>query len=114
MSNKSNEQVFQYDIISQMMANGWQLGTPAGYNRESALYEEDVLGFVPETQDERWQKYCKPYPLNPEKHLLGKVVNQFNKAPKRRTALISAAVTGKIDVRNWQPAQSETPMEASA
>lgn len=33
---------------------------------------------------------------------------------ERRTALISAAVTGKIDVRNWQPAQSKIPMEASA
>lgn len=29
-------------------------------------------------------------------------------------ALISAAVTGKIDVRNWQPAQAENPREASA
>lgn len=33
---------------------------------------------------------------------------------ERRTALISAAVTGKIDVRNWQPVQAEIPMEASA
>jgi type I restriction enzyme S subunit len=33
---------------------------------------------------------------------------------ERRTALISAAVTGKIDVRNWQPTQTEIPMEASA
>jgi type I restriction enzyme S subunit len=33
---------------------------------------------------------------------------------ERRTALISAAVTGKIDVRNWQPAQPKIPMEASA
>ena len=33
---------------------------------------------------------------------------------ERRTALISAAVTGKIDVRNWQPAQNDIPMEASA
>jgi type I restriction enzyme S subunit len=33
---------------------------------------------------------------------------------ERRTALISAAVTGKIDVRNWQPAQAEIPKEASA
>ena len=33
---------------------------------------------------------------------------------ERRTTLISAAVTGKIDVRNWQPAQSENPKEASA
>jgi type I restriction enzyme S subunit len=33
---------------------------------------------------------------------------------ERRTALISAAVTGKIDVRNWQPSQAEILMEASA
>lgn len=29
-------------------------------------------------------------------------------------APISAAVTGKIAVRNWQPAQAEPPREASA
>ncbi|MBI5655432.1 MAG: restriction endonuclease subunit S [Geobacter sp.] len=33
---------------------------------------------------------------------------------ERRTALISAAVTGKIDVRNWQPAQNDIPVEVSA
>lgn len=33
---------------------------------------------------------------------------------ERRSALISAAVTGKIDVRNWQSAQTKIPMEASA
>jgi type I restriction enzyme S subunit len=37
---------------------------------------------------------------------------------ERRTALISAAVTGKIDVRNWKPntstqvAESDLPMAA--
>ncbi|MDA3834475.1 MAG: hypothetical protein PF495_13905, partial [Spirochaetales bacterium] len=79
MKNKSNEQVFQNDIINQMIANGWQLGTPDGYNRELALYEEDVLGFVKETQDEQWQKYCKLYPQNPEKHFLERVATQLNK-----------------------------------
>ena len=32
---------------------------------------------------------------------------------KRRTALISAAVTGKIDVRGWQPPQSTSAAEAT-
>ena len=80
MSNKSNEQVFQNDIINQMMANGWLIGTPDGYNRKLALYEEDMLGFVQDTQDEQWQKYCKLYPQNPEKHLLEKVASQLGKA----------------------------------
>lgn len=48
----------------------------------------------------------------------GILEGQADKAIKllqeRRTALISAAVTGKIDVRNWQPTQAENPREASA
>ncbi len=32
---------------------------------------------------------------------------------ERRTALISAAVTGKIDVRNWKPEQYQPSMEAT-
>ncbi|MFT6914584.1 MAG: type I restriction enzyme S subunit [Motiliproteus sp.] len=36
-----------------------------------------------------------------------KAVNVIALLKERRTALISAAVTGKIDVRNWQPADSQ-------
>jgi type I restriction enzyme S subunit len=46
--------------------------------------------------------------------LQGLATKQIDFLQERRTALISAAVTGKIDVRNWQPAQSKPPMEASA
>ena len=59
---KANELTFQNDmaapghpctcgicasmhIIRQLVANGWLLGKPESYNRELALYEEDVLGF---------------------------------------------------------------------
>jgi type I restriction enzyme S subunit len=42
-----------------------------------------------------------------------KAVKAIELMQERRTALISAAVTGKIDVRNWQPAQTKIPMEAS-
>jgi len=34
-----------------LLANAWLLGKPENYNRELALYEEDLLGFVKETQD---------------------------------------------------------------
>jgi type I restriction enzyme S subunit len=43
-----------------------------------------------------------------------RATKQIELLNERRTALISAAVTGKIDVRNWQPAQPKIPMEASA
>lgn len=77
---KASELTFQNDMIRQMLANGWQLGTPAGYNRELALYEEDVLGFIKDTQDEQWQKFCKLYPNNPEAKFLERVAAQLNKA----------------------------------
>ena len=42
-------------------------------------------------------------------------VSVIERLQERRTALISAAVTGKIDVRGWKPpssaAKSETEME---
>ncbi len=40
--------------------------------------------------------------------------DQIDLLQERRTALISAAVTGKIDVRDWKPEQSETRMETTA
>jgi len=46
--------------------------------------------------------------------LSGKAVDGIVLLQERRTALISAAVTGKIDVRNWQPEHSEPRMDATA
>ncbi|WP_428034118.1 type I restriction endonuclease subunit R [Amphritea sp.] len=78
--NKSQECVFQNDIIQQLLVNGWLLGTASDYNRKLALYEADLLGFVQETQPLQWQKYCKLYPQNPEQHFLERVASQLSKA----------------------------------
>ncbi len=80
MAGKAQETVFQNDIIRQMVANGWLLGSPSGYNRELALYAEDLLGFVQDSQPSEWQKYCKLYPQGPEQALLKRVASQLNKA----------------------------------
>ncbi|QAU34909.1 DEAD/DEAH box helicase family protein [Janthinobacterium sp. 17J80-10] len=77
---KANELVFQNDIIRQLVANGWLLGTADKYNRALALYEEDVLGFVKESQDEQWQKFCALYPNDPEQKFIERVAAQLNKA----------------------------------
>ena len=77
---KANEHTFQHDMIQQLLANGWLLGKPDGYNRELALYEEDVLGFVQDTQDSQWQKFASLNPGNAEPKLLELVAKQLNKA----------------------------------
>jgi len=78
--DKTTEYTFQNDMIQQMLGNGWKLGNPNKYNRELALYPEDVLGFIKDTQDEQWQKYCGLYPNNPEQKFLERVASQLNKA----------------------------------
>lgn len=80
MDNKANESAFQNDMIKQLVANGWLLGKPENYNRKLALYEEDVLAFVKDTQDAQWQKFCALYPNNPEQKFLERVATQLNKA----------------------------------
>ncbi|OQK17960.1 restriction endonuclease subunit R [Methyloprofundus sedimenti] len=80
MDNKSKESAFQNDMINQLVANGWLIGKPENYNRKLALYEEDVLGFVKDTQDAQWQKFCALYPNNPEQKFLERVATQLNKA----------------------------------
>ncbi|GAA4808765.1 type I restriction-modification system, restriction (R) subunit [Marinicella pacifica] len=80
MMTKANELPFQNDIINQLVCNGWQVGHPDNYNRELALYSEDLLGFIKDTQDKQWQKFCRLYPNNPEQKLLERVAAQLNKA----------------------------------
>jgi len=84
--SKASELTFQNDMIRQLVANGWLLGKAENYNRELALYPEDVLGFVKDTQDSQWQKYCTLYPPQennknyPEQKFLERVASQLNKA----------------------------------
>ena len=73
MKGKANELPFQNDMIKHLVANGWLLGKPENYNRELALYPEDLLGFVQETQDAQWQKFCALYPNNPENNKAMKI-----------------------------------------
>ena len=70
---KANEITFQNDMLRHLIASGWLLGKAENYNRELALYPEDLLGFVKETQDEQWQKFCALYPANPEQKFLERV-----------------------------------------
>ena len=76
----ASEFAFQNEMIQQLVANGWLLGKPENYNRELALYPEDLLGFVQDTQDEQWQKFCVLYPNDPEAKFLERVASQLNKA----------------------------------
>ena len=99
LNYKANELPFQNDMIAHLLANGWLLGKPENYNRELALYPEDLLGFVQETQDAQWQKFCALYPNNSEEKflertkktadavLMANAENSFKECKKEKDAL---------------------------
>lgn len=76
----ASEFAFQQEMVQQLVANGWLLGNPKGYDRELALYPEDLLGFVKDSQDAQWQQFCRVYPNDPEAKFLERVVSQLKKA----------------------------------
>ena len=57
----TRELQFQTDILNQMQAHGWRLGESKKYNRELALYPDDLLAFVQATQPEQWDKLTGLY-----------------------------------------------------
>ncbi|WLI74502.1 type I restriction endonuclease subunit R [Halomonas alkalicola] len=76
----SREARFQQDIIDAMVAGGWKAGTASDYDRTSALYTDDLLGYVREAWPERWEKFCKANSKAPETVLVQKVVRELERA----------------------------------
>jgi len=78
--SKANERTFQDEMIESMLTNGWLLGEANKYNRTTALYEEDLLGFVQESQPKEWAKYERLYPEDAEQRLINAVVKRLDKS----------------------------------
>lgn len=85
MTDTTYESVFQADIVSQMQVQGWHFGSPSGYQAETALYEQDVLDFVQITQPQEWEKFCRTFPIDSERHFITALVKQLNKADEHST-----------------------------
>src|SRR3546814_10965360 len=73
----SNEAQLQQDSISDMVAEGWLTGPASGYDRRTALYTEDFLGYFKDAWPERWDKVAKANPNNTEIVLVQKLVREL-------------------------------------
>ena len=76
----SKEAQFQQDIIDALAAQGWLVGTASGYDRRTALYTEDVLGYFKNAWPERWDKFAKANPNNPDDVLAQKLVRELEQS----------------------------------
>lgn len=76
----SKEAQFQQDIIDALAAQGWLVGTASGYDQRTALYTEDALGYFKEAWPERWDKFAKANPNNPDDVLVQKLVRELEQS----------------------------------
>lgn len=60
MDNKVREKAFQDHIITQLAASGWLVGESSHYDKERALYREDLVAFVQESQPEGGRNTARP------------------------------------------------------
>ena len=51
-----HEKHFEAHIVQKLQGQGWLVGTTAGYDIEHALYPEDLVGWLQETQEDKWTK----------------------------------------------------------
>lgn len=73
MASKSAEVLFQEHIINQLEKQGWLVGHTDHYDKERALYPEDLIGFIQETQPKEWQKFATIFPNETTYHFLNMV-----------------------------------------
>ena len=51
-----HEKHFEHYIVEKLKAQDWLVGTTSGYNIEHALYPEDLVAWLQDTQDDKWKK----------------------------------------------------------
>ncbi len=83
LSNVHTEKVFEDELCAHLAAHGWSVRThlkdAASYSRELALFPDDLLAFVQETQPEEWTKFKKWHNGDSEKVFLKRVGEQLDK-----------------------------------
>lgn len=82
LSNVHTEKVFEDELCAQMEASGWRVLThlknATSYDRALALFGEDLLGFVQETQPAEWAKFKRWHNGKSEEMFLKRVAKQLD------------------------------------
>ena len=58
--NKHRERTFEDEVVAHLTAHGWTLGDQKRYDKTLALYPDDVLGWLEETQPRALAKVAAP------------------------------------------------------
>ncbi len=83
LSSVHTERIFEDELTDHLRAHGWAIRThlkdATGYSRELALYPDDLVAFVKETQPEEWAKFRRWHNGESEKMLAKRVAEQLDR-----------------------------------
>ena len=99
------EKHFENYIVSKLATQGWLVGTTEHYDTERALYPEDLLGWLNETQPDKWTRLSKDNGKRTADVLierLGKALDQHGTMHILRRGF-SIAGCGHIDLSEGAP-----------
>ncbi len=108
--SKSGEGRFQQDIIAQMTANGWLTGPASGYDRASALYVEDLVGYLQEAWPKRWERFVARNPQDPQRALVRAVTRQLERGGTLEVLRHGIKLPGvKLELCSFRPDHGMNP-----
>jgi type I restriction enzyme R subunit len=83
LSNVHTERVFENELCEHLAGHGWTVRThlqnATSYSRELALYPDDLLAFVKETQGAEWDKFKAWHNGNSDAAFIKRVSEQLDK-----------------------------------
>jgi type I restriction enzyme R subunit len=104
MAQQHHESSFEVEICEYLAAYGWMYSpTDAGYDRELALFPEDVFGWLADTQSDQLAKRIKPEltgePLaKAQRGVLNTLVKALDADPKTNGGTLSVLRRGFKDL----------------
>ena len=83
LSNVHTERIFENELCDHLAGNGWTVLThpkeATSYSRELALFPDDLLAFVQDTQPAEWAKFKKWHNGQSESMFVKRVAEQLDK-----------------------------------
>lgn len=76
---KHVESVFESEIVSYLTSTQWIEGTSAGYDKDLALYPEDLIGYIKTTQPQAYEKMQKREGAKTDEVLCKHVAKEMDK-----------------------------------
>jgi type I restriction enzyme R subunit len=106
----SKERAFQNDILAALSGQGWLVGKASEHDKAAALYTDDLVGYFQEAWPDRWEKFCKSNPQNPQQVLIQKTVRELEKKGTLDVLRHGFKVPGvKIDLCSFKPDHGMNP-----